>query len=54
MYDPLFESGMATVEQPRVARTVTGPLGPQKDLRSFLRYLEELDQILQKINGRSD
>lgn len=41
MYDPLLESSTATVEQPRVARTVTGPLGPQKDLRSFLRYLEE-------------
>src|SRR3982074_702158 len=41
MYDPLLESSAATVEQPRVVTTVTGPLGPQKDLRSFLRYLEE-------------
>src|SRR3954451_24441182 len=41
MFDPNFESGIATSDPPRVAMTFNGPVGPQKDLRSFLRYLEE-------------
>src|SRR3954468_6087675 len=41
MFDPHFESGIATSDPPRVATTFSGPVGPQKDLRSFLRYLEE-------------
>ncbi|MBI3076906.1 MAG: UbiD family decarboxylase [Deltaproteobacteria bacterium] len=36
-----FEPGTLPGERPRSARTVSGPPGPQKDLRSFLSYLEK-------------
>src|SRR3954465_7179323 len=41
MLDAAFEAGVLSADARPLGRTVAGPVGAQKDLRSFLRYLEE-------------